>query len=827
MHFLSAAFGRFAKAPLVTSANILALALGLACFLGAYGVGAYWRSGDAYNEKSARTYFIEGAFRSLQDPGQGGVSAGLPSPIGRYLKDEIPEVEHVARAYGFPEVDIAASGTKSTLPGAFADASFLDIFDLEFIAGDPQTALSTPGAVVLTQAAARRLFGNKPAVGQSVLLETKYPATITGVIAPIRQPSFMGASVDQVLPFELLGAWTTFPTGVRWDERDNWMGGSAFTFVTLQASTPVGSFNSRLTAMWERRVPAEAREMLEVSFAARPIGEMAARRFDGLLGSIGVEATMVSILVALGTIALIVACANYANLATAQASTRTKEIGMRRVVGAGRIGLMLQSWVEALILTSAALIVAIGILALVAPILRSSASVDMIHFLWSDGSVWFGIALLVLAVAFIAGAYPAFIASGIRPAEALRSGRSRASPRFVAGLLVLIQFASASFLLILVVVAQLQRLHVESTAIVPREDPILVMNDVTTAGIDFNTLRDQLTAQPGVKTVSVVDQPPWFLLMSPARLTRTPDAAETPTETAIKAVGPDYFAALNQRVIAGRVFEGDRDASPPAPEGVSQRPYSVVIDADSVGKLGFSTPQAAVNQIIYIHGRGRPEPAGALQPLTIIGVVETDPTRLYPTEDQAETIYRYYPAFPGRIPQRPIVRISQDNSPATLTTITRVWDRLAPNTPAKLQFFDELFEQNYRTVAMLGQIFMLLTIASFLITSVGLLGIAIHVVSRRRHEIAVRRTLGSSVASISRILLTDFSKPVLIGNLLAWPLGYLAAQAYLSVFADRIDLNLAPFLLSLAITMLIAWAAVFGVVLKAANAHPAKVLRHA
>jgi putative ABC transport system permease protein len=159
--------------------------------------------------------------------------------------------------------------------------------------------------------------------------------------------------------------------------------------------------------------------------------------------------------------------------------------------------------------------------------------------------------------------------------------------------------------------------------------------------------------------------------------------------------------------------------------------------------------------------------------------------------------------------------------------VRRAFDELAPNIPADIRFFDQLFEQGYRQYGRISQLFVLLAGAAFAIASVGLLGIAVHAASQRRHEIAVRKTLGSSVTGVIRLLLTDFSLPVLIGNLLAWPLGYLAAQIYLSAFAHRIELTPTPFLISMAITLLIAWAAVIGVVLKAASVRPAEVLRHA
>jgi putative ABC transport system permease protein len=186
--------------------------------------------------------------------------------------------------------------------------------------------------------------------------------------------------------------------------------------------------------------------------------------------------------------------------------------------------------------------------------------------------------------------------------------------------------------------------------------------------------------------------------------------------------------------------------------------------------------------------------------------------------------FSFYPGYGSYLP---LVRVKQEDIVPALAAIRATLKELAPAGLADLQFYDERFREAHRQYARISQLFILLAATAFFISSVGLLGMAVHVASRRRHEIAVRKTLGSSVTRVVRLLLTDFSLPVLIGNLLAWPLGYLAAQAYLAAFANRIDLTPAPFLLSMAITLMIAWAAVIGVVLKAASVRPAEVLRHA
>jgi putative ABC transport system permease protein len=282
-----------------------------------------------------------------------------------------------------------------------------------------------------------------------------------------------------------------------------------------------------------------------------------------------------------------------------------------------------------------------------------------------------------------------------------------------------------------------------------------------------------------------------------------------------RLVGLDYFSAMNMRLLAGRALE-ERDAASIDP--LAKTDGYAVIDALLAENLGFETPQAAVGQTVYAFGT----------PLHIVGVVEADMMRINGIAgDGAGSVYRYYPVFPPYAAPQPIVRLGATNIRSTLAAITSVWNRLAPNTAANFHFFDELFEQSYRQQARAGQLFILLGSACFLIASIGLLGIAVHATSQRRHEIAVRKTLDSSVARVARLLLADFSVPVLIGNLLAWPLGYVAAQSYLSAFAYRIELTPAPFLLSLLITLAIAWAAVIGVVLKAASVRPAEVLRHA
>lgn len=826
-HYLASVFNNFGKNPLTTLANIFALALGLACFLGAYGASVYWRSGDAYQKHAAHT-FVVGTRIDVKEGGP-ALGAGFDqlgllssSTLARYLKQDIPEVEQVARASVPAQTAVSTGDNKQMLNAAFADAAFLDIFELDFVTGDPHQALARPDGIILTQDAAQRLFGSKPALGQQILIENTWTGVVTGVIAPVRQPSFMGEGQEAVLRFDILGAWSGTASGRAADDRDSWLQLDAYTFAVLPPSLSRDAFNQRLGALLVARIPTQFTKRATMRGAILPVADMTTRKYDVLIAAqLGSALPVTTIILVLGAIALAVAVINYANLATAQAVMRAKEIGMRRVVGAGRVEIMLQTWIEALIQALAAFAWALSLLALATPAVRAMSGIDILYFLQSGGAPWLVAVGVVPVVTLLAGAYPAIVLSGVQPASALRSGKSRSASRPIASTLVMIQFASASFLLLLVIAAQLQRAHIEAAVLAPREDPILILNSLASTGVDFQTLRAELAAKPGVKKVSMADSPPWINgggarpIGAVLQMGRTPEQAFSANFSYLKMVGLDYFDALNIKLLAGRSLD-ERDAA--AVGSAVTKDGSIVIDALLARNLGYETPQAAVGQAVYANS----------VPQHIVGVVEADMMRINGIGgDGAGTLYRYHPVLPPYVSPHPIVRISLADIPATLATITQVWDRLAPNTPANFRFFDQLFEDSYRQQARAGQLFILLGSVCFLISSIGLLGIAVHAAAQRRHEVAVRKTLGSSVIGIVRLLVMDFSVPVLIGNLLAWPIGYLAAQSYLSAFAYRIDLTPAPFLLSMLITLVIAWTAIIGVVLKAASVRPAEILRHA
>ena len=709
------------------------------------------------------------------------------------------------------------------------DSSFVDIFDFEFVEGDGHNILVAAGDVVLTQRAAERLFGSEPAVGRSILVNDDWAGTVTGVIAPIRQPSFMGTHESALLRVDLLTGWSTNAALVAQDAEDRWMSNSVFTFAVLPSEMSIRQFNHLLATFVGRRIPDEARGPYDVLVQAIPISEFATWSLETLAVARELAWTPAATLMFLGILVLLIACVNYANLTAAQTLSQAKQAGLRKVLGAGRGQLLTQVFVEALALTFVAAVLAIAILMLAAPAVRNVANVDLLFFL-SRGP-WSFVLLVgaVIVVAAAAAAWPAWLLSRVRPVEALRQGRTSGGFGLLTRVFVVVQFASASFLLILVTVSQVQRAHLENDVVAARGAPIAVLDDIRSLDIRYDTFRTALADRPGIESVSAVDNVPWRLTGTVIEFSRTPENWVAAPGTFLKWIEFDYFRTLGFDVLAGRVFDSAQDAAIPRlfSAEVSQTPQ-IVIDAAYAEALGFAEPASAIGETIYLSERIAQIYGRTTQPFTVIGVVETDTTRIQDAGVPGH-VFLHYLQTPGASggPQYPLVRFSPEGVSEGVSAIREVWDELAPGMPLTIQYFDELFERGFSNFSQTSRIFTLLAMAAFLIASTGQLGIAVHVVSQRRHEIGVRKVHGSTTAAIVRLLLAEFARPAIAASIVSWPLAYLAAESYLSVFADRVDLTAGPFLVTTLVTAAIACLAVTSEIVKASAVRPAEVLRHA
>jgi len=881
-HYLAIALRNLRRAPFTALINVATLALGLVAFVAAYAIVAYWSHSDRHFANAARTYVVTASL-ALRD---GSISTGnMPQSnelYQKYMRIEFPEFEAIARANPWSKTSsVTANGQRARVVAVAVDPEFLDIFDLPFIAGDPHTALASPDGVLLSEAAAIRLYGTRDVLGKTISLGgNRIDATVKGVIGKIPEPSHLGSSRTASLNFEMIAPWDLYdrlrqsfntpptpppaakpsdssatpaeansakpagddkaadkgtagadappPETQPQQQNENWLGGyCCTTYAMLKRDSHVtgASIDARMRDFVTHHMTPEQLKLASVQAGAVPLSGMMVTQLDAqLLGGSRGAISITTLLLGLGSLVLLVACVNYANLATARATRRAREIGLRKVIGARRSQLVAQYLLEAGVLTTAALVTAIGVVAAVARPVYDAIGIDMRVGTFGDAGFWLFVAALLVVVTLLGGAYPAFVLSRSLPIEALRVGRVRVGPRFASTLLVGAQFTAASFLLIAVIVMNSQNAALARTGLgATRDQQLVIDNFAPVTGVDGELLRGELERLPQVKSVTGMTSTPWGDNVNLNLLSRKPEETATPVTAFQNNVGYDFFTTFDIPVLAGRVFDRAHSDLPPQNQNQNRnapgpaQPVNVVIDRVLVRQLGFKSPSEAVDQTIYFPGvLGQ-----RVQPYQIIGVVENHPLYL---RGLGATSNIYHLAQGAGLTSV-VVRLSADDISGGVAAVEAAWRKISPQSPLQRRFVDDLFNENFEKFARLSQVFVGLTGFAFFISIIGLFGMAVQVAGRRIHEIGVRKSVGARKSQIVLMLLRDFSKPVLIANVIAWPLGYLAAQTYLRVFIQRIPITPMPFAASLAIVLVIAWAAVGSQAWRAARANPATVLR--
>jgi putative ABC transport system permease protein len=845
-HYIFIALRSLRRAPLTAAVNVTALALGLAAFVTAYGVVTFWDKSERHFANVDRTYVITAALEARNGSIDTGVQPTTNRLYADYLRAEFADFEAVARTQTMSsEAGVTAGDVNERMFVVGADAEFLDIFDLPFVAGDAKNALREPNSIVLTQDAANRLFGTDAVLGRTVTLGNALDVTVTGVIGPIPEPSYFGHSAAATVRFDALSSWDTID-GVQVAARarqaqaqgnpppqppqrpadappppENWLGGyCCMTFVMTNATSSLtpDTLDAQLREFGNRHLPVVQQEIAMLTVGAVPLGGLMVSQLNAqLLGGSGISIT--TVLLALAALVLLVACVNYASLATAQAARRAREVGLRKSIGANRRRVMIQYLAEAGMLTAIAAVVALLAVRLITPLLHNSVGINLGVGLYSGG-FWLFVGGLLIAVTMLGGAYPAFVLARVPPIEALRIGGSKMGPRFATTVLVGAQFAAASFLLIVVYVMYAQNSELQRSGLGVNADPLVVIpNFAQFSGVDNQLLQDELKRIPQVTGVSATSQSPWSTGVGLAPVGRTPEESVVQVTAIMNTVSYDYFATLGYTLLGGREFDRERgeDVRPQGPP--SGKPINVVIDASLAAELGFSPPESAVEKDIYFPSAGQRAFGGVAQPLHVIGVVANKPLR-FSGAGATSNLFFMQPGIPFQI-----VRLSAKDVSGGLAAIDALWKRLSPKTSSGRKFMDELYDENYRNFARVNQVSAALALVAVAISIIGLFSMAVQVANRRLHEIGVRKSVGAQTRQIVTMLLAQFSKPVLVANVIAWPLAYVVAQEYLGVFSTRVALTPTPFLTSLAATIVVACAVVGGQALRAARVKPAEVLR--
>jgi len=807
-NYFKIALRNLRKHKLFATINILGLALGMTIYLFGSLLVEYEQSHDVFYENSDRIYTI-GAYAAPQlDVGISQMNSTF-SAVAPIVDAELSDVEAVARTIGI-EYLIGMGADDFYQQTWFADEALLQIFDFDYIHGDA-TALQEPTGIVITESAAIKYFASTEVMGEVITLDNQYDFYVSAVIRDLPLNSHFNSlpileqTVDIIAPIKALARLRDFELAGIWD---NWSMGN-LTYVLLPPSFDSAWLQTQLDGIYERHVPEQTKEVIS-GFFVSPLPNANLALWDAL------GLPVIAVISLLSFLVLVVACVNYTNLATAQSLGRSREVGMRKTMGAGQRQLLTQFLVESLLIATIAMVVAIGALEILIPLFNNAAnkvmSLDYLHSL-----PW--LVTTTVLVGLCAGAYPAWLITRASPIEALRElARKGKKGSTVRSFMIGAQFAISAFMLAIVAIVFMQNKMIrESSHEFPRSEIyglFRIGNDNITARLD--TLRHELEALPNVAAVSYSSQVPFEQQNSALNVAAVPGDEAGKFMLQRLRMSPEFLDVYNIPLLAGRNL--DRNISQDELVSDESEVVNVIVNELTVERLGFASPADALNKRVF---NIDPEGEDTLKELVIVGVVPTQNIVGF-FQSEKPWVYWYQPdSF--RVAS---IRVNQGDILETVDDIESVWKRTIPEYPMQGRFLDDIFNDVYSIMRYMNLALSIFASVALSLALIGLFGLAAFMAAQRTKEIGVRKVLGASSIQIARLLVWQFSKPVMWGLAVALPVAFFGSQMYLNFFGDRIDSPIFVLLIAGVLAVMLAWGTVAGHVYRIARADPILALRY-
>ena len=785
--------------------NILGLAIGLTIYLFGGLLVKYESTHDMFFENASRIYTIGSIAAPDLNVGLDKFNATFTT-VGPIIEAELQDVDAVARTVnqGF----LLASGSESFYEGvSFADAALLEIFDFEYIYGD-STALQDPSGLVLTESSATKYFGRTDVLGETITFDNEFDFRVSAVIEDIPLNSHFNSSVVNDSDTGFIAPIAGLNRMRDWDLAGNWNNLSIgnMTYVLLSENLDEAWLNSQMDSIYDRMVPDDQRQVI-ADLTVTPLRRANLAVWD----MIGMP--VVAVVSLLSFLVLVVACVNYTNLATAQSLGRSREVGMRKTMGASQKQLLGQFLIESLVIASIAMIVAIAALDMIIPLFNNAASKSLaIDYLRTMPWLLFTTAL----VGLLAGMYPAWLITRASPIEALRdSARKGKHGARMRSIMIGAQFAISAFMLAVVAIVFMQNERVkEGSYIFPRSE-IYTIDRLSIEGISdrLDTLKYELEALPNVDTVAYSSQVPFEQNNSQRGVSLQPGDEAGQINLQIMDMSPDFLEAYDIPVVAGRGF--DRNIGNDTPTEGSET-QNVLINELALEALQIASASDAINKRFYLLNDDGPNTelviVGVLPTQNIIGLFNQEKPWMFQYRPEAMRI--------GSI------RISGGNIMDTVEQIEDIWDRVIPEYPMQGRFLDEVFDDVYNILEYMNMALAGFAFIAFSLALIGLFGLAAFMAAQRTKEIGMRKVLGASTLQIVRLLVWQFSTPVLWALVVALPGAYFASSIYLNFFADRIESPILTLVLAGALAVTLAWGTVAGHAFRIARSNPIVALRY-
>ncbi len=787
--------------------NMMSLALGIACAL---LILLYIRdelSYDRYHEKADRIYRV---ISEERDRDQVIRTAEVMMPTVKFMREDFPEVEEMVRFNPPGNAWMIKYGDRGFYERDFylADSSVFNVFDVPLLVGDPRTALAGIDKVVLSESIARKYFGDENPMGKILDAEGSFHFEVTGVMRDLPANTHLG--FDILAAFRIQEHYADKPADV-WDWR------KSYSYVLLREGSDPDELEAKLPAFVEKYVGEQYNgESSSLTFRLQPVTDIHLHSHLERELTPNSDIRYVYLFGAIAVFIILIACINFMNLATARSAGRAGEIGLRKTFGAARGQVIRQYISESMIMTGLAVCGALLLAMLSLPWFNLLTGKSM--FLDVD-TAWFVLGAVVAigaVVGFAAGSYPALYLSGIAPVQALSSLRSPGAGNVtIRRVLVVGQFVISIALIICtgVVYSQLDFIRARNMGL-NTDQIVAVPQTFAPVVVKSSVFKARLKEIPAVTNVSMN-----FLLpghknaAAPIKARRRGQDGSSTVDMNQAWVDDDYIGIFGIELVAGRNFDS-------ALPGDWTATGAVVINEAAVARLGYTSAGEALGK--EIEGLQElitdSDERGELRP-SIVGVVRDFH---YATLHEPIEPLVLFPNYPGGYA---MIKIDAGRMQEGLSAIEDAWYEVNPDWAFEYFFVEDTFARLYDAELRFGRIFISFSALAIVIACLGLVGLSSFTAERRRKEIGVRKVLGASPAGMVALLSREYFRLVIAAIVVAWPVAYIAMNAWLEGFAYRIDLDWTTFILAGALAMAIALLTVSYQAVRAATANPIDSLR--
>ena len=763
------------KNKLFSIINITGLAIGMTCFI----LISHWimheLSYDTFHENADELCLVATHMKYGDTEFHDSV---CPPLVGPTLKEEYPEILNSVRI--FDDISLVFSyGEKEIIEDVtLADPTILNIFHFPLLSGDPATALSQPNSLVITEEMAEKYFGEENPINKTVQLGNRYLFTVKGVMKNI--PSNSSIKFNFLMPIE-------FAETNRKGYLNQWVNYAFWTYVQLAENVSHKDLSLKIAGRIKQSEPEYDTELFLRPFTKYHLYNLG-------FGGGAIEQVRLFSIIAL--FILIISCINFINLSTARSSTRSGEVGIRKVIGAVRLNIIFQFIGESITLSFISSLLALVFANFLLPIFNHLTSQDLKFNISALLPVVIGV---IIFTGVLGGSYPALSMSSFQPVDMLKGSRGKGGRRIhFRKIFVMMQFAISIVLIIGTTIISRQMGYIKKRDLGFDKEHLICIPVSGALRQNLTAAKHEMLQHPNVLTLSSTTLKPTQISWRETGWQWQGRLSDTEPIIAMMQADFNFLETFDMDMAEGMFF---------SEQNVKGSTNNIIINETFAKMMDLDNPigtRASFRNNNYI----------------VTGIIRD--FNFMPLYSEIEPLVIFYNPGGSYI----YLRILPQNIPRTISHMERVHKKFNPGIPFVYSFFDEEYNRIYRTDQRLSAIFRYFAALAIFISCLGIFGLAACTAERRTKEIGIRKVLGASVPGIVFNLSKEFASCVLVANIIAWPIAYFVMNKWLQNFAYRISINIWILAFSAALALFIAFLTITYHSIKAATANPVDSLRY-